>query len=68
MAKQDEPNWGYFLGVGLQICVGAGLGYAVGFWLGQRYGWKHAPVIGFAIGFAGGMYLLIKDVLRMNKD
>ena len=68
MAKSQDPNWGNFLGVGLQICVGAGLGYAVGHWLGQRYGWKNAAVIGFCVGLAGGMYLMIKDAMRINKD
>ena len=68
MAKTDEPNWGFFLGVGLQIFVGAALGYGIGYWLGQRYNWPHAAVIGFALGLAGGMYLLIKEAIRINKD
>lgn len=68
MAKDPEPDWGHFLGVGLQIGVGAALGYGVGYWLGQRFHWKYAAVIGFAVGLAGGFYLLIKDAMRINKD
>ena len=68
MAKTQEPNWGYFLGVGLQIFVGCAVGYGIGYWLGEKYGWKHAATIGFSLGLAGGMYLLIKDAMRMNKD
>lgn len=68
MRKNDEPNMGYFAGIGLQMCVGAALGYAVGSWLDQRYGWKSGAVTGFIIGLSAGLYLLIKDAIRINKD
>ena len=65
----DDPNWGRYLGVGLQMLVGVGLGVLVGNWLDRKYGW--APWGVFActmLGLAAGMYLLIKDAIRMNKD
>ncbi len=69
MAADDDPNWGRFLGVGLQILVGVGLGVLVGTWLDKRYGWQPWGVMVCSmLGLAGGMYLLIKDAIRINKD
>ena len=70
MAKnQDDQNWGQYLGVGLQMAVGAGLGWLVGSWLDRKYGWTPwGMTIGVLVGLAAGMYLLIKEALRMNKD
>ena len=67
--NQDQQNWGQFLGMGLQMAVGVGLGLAVGSWLDRRYGWAPWGVlVGVMVGLSGGMYLLIKEALRMNKD
>jgi hypothetical protein len=71
VAENPEPNdsnWGYFSGIGLVIAVGAGLGYFVGHWLDQRHGWHWGAVIGAMLGVSSGMYVLIKDAIRMNKD
>ena len=72
MAKHDddqEVNWGHFAGVGLQVAVGVVLGYLIGAWLDRRYGWgSRGAVIGSMIGLAGGLYLLIKDAIRINRD
>jgi F0F1-type ATP synthase assembly protein I len=70
MPKQDQDsNWGYMAGVGLQMLVGVGLGYLVGSWLDGKYGWgPWGVIIGSMLGLAGGMYLLIKDAIRINKD
>jgi F0F1-type ATP synthase assembly protein I len=70
MAKdQREPGWGQFLGLGLQMAVGVGLGLFIGGWLERKYGWQPwGTTIGALLGLAGGMYLLIKEALRMNKD
>lgn len=68
MAKDPEPQWGYFAGIGSIIAVGAALGYFVGHWLDQRYGWRWGAVIGAMLGVASGMYTLIKDAIKMNKD
>lgn len=65
----SEPNWGKHLGVGLQMLVGVALGFLVGNWLDKKYGWDPWGVmIGSMLGLASGMYLLIKDAIRINKD
>src|SRR5258708_3665662 len=67
MADDDQENWGRFLGIGLEMAVGVGLGLAVGWWLDKKYGWTPvATLIGALIGLAGGVYLVIKDALKMN--
>jgi F0F1-type ATP synthase assembly protein I len=65
---QDE-NWGRYLGIGLEVALGAGLGYLVGGWLDRKYGWHgNGMLVGVMIGVAAGMYLLIREAVRMNKD
>ena len=68
--KDDQDvNWGHFAGVGLQMLVGVTLGVIVGQWLDRKYGWQPWGTMGGAmIGLAAGMYLLIKDAIRINKD
>ena len=69
--RREDPNanWGKYLGVGLEIAVGVGLGYIVGNWLDKKYGWSPTgTLVGTMVGLAGGMYLLIKEALRMNAD
>ena len=68
MAKDPEAKWGYFGGIGMVIGVGAALGYFVGHWLDVRHGWNWGAVIGTMLGVSSGMYILIKDAIRMNKD
>ena len=69
MPNQDDVNWGRFVGIGLEIAVGAALGTVVGLWLDRKYGWSPWGVVaGSMIGVAAGMYLLIRDAVRMNKD
>ena len=65
----DDPSWGKHLGTGLQMLAGVGLGLFVGNWLDRKYGW--APwglLVCTMLGLAAGMYVLIKDAIRMNKD
>ncbi len=65
----DRQNWGHSLATGLESAIGLAVGYYVGHWLGKRYGWDPAStLIGAAIGFIAGVYLLIKDANRLNKD
>jgi F0F1-type ATP synthase assembly protein I len=69
MANQEDGNFGRGLGYGLQIGVGVTLGYIIGSWIDRRHG--SAPwglVIGVSLGLASGMYLLIRDGIRMNKE
>jgi F0F1-type ATP synthase assembly protein I len=67
--KNDNANWGHFVGIGLQMLVGVGLGLLIGQWVDRRYGWSPWGMIVCAmLGLAAGMYLLIKDAMRMNRD
>jgi len=67
--SDSDPSWGKHLGVGLQMLVGVVLGYFVGNWLDHKYGWAPWGVfVCVMLGLAAGMYLLIKDAIRMNKD
>ena len=68
--KRDDHTDGANLAmVGLQVAVGVGVGYLIGRWLDNRYGWGSKGVItGSMLGLAGGLYLLIKDAIRINKD
>ncbi|MDB5173021.1 MAG: hypothetical protein JWO87_655 [Phycisphaerales bacterium] len=69
MADKDDSNWGKHLGIGFQVLVGVLLGMVVGKWLDRRFGW--APwgmVIGMSLGLASGMYMLIREGLRANRD
>jgi F0F1-type ATP synthase assembly protein I len=65
----NQQNWGRYLGIGLEIAIGVALGYVIGAWIDRR--WDSSPwgvLAGTMIGLAGGLYLLIKDAIRMNKD
>jgi len=67
--NNGSESWGKVLGYGAQTAVGAILGWLVGSWLDRKFGW--APwgmTVGVMLGVASGMYLLIKDAIRMNRD
>ena len=68
-SRPDESHFGKFATVGLEIAVGAGLGALIGTWLDRK--WHSDPwgvVIGTFIGIAAGMYLLIKEANKANKN
>ena len=65
----DSSNWGKHLGHGLQMAVGVALGIVIGRWLDRKFGWEPWGLLACTmLGLAAGMYLLIKDAVRMNKD
>jgi F0F1-type ATP synthase assembly protein I len=69
MAGKDDGDMGRNLAFGLQIAVGATLGYFAGDWFDRHYG--SAPwgvFVGVMLGLAAGMYLMIKEAIRNNKD
>jgi uncharacterized protein YneF (UPF0154 family) len=69
MPDDSDSQWGKVAGIGLEMAVGVALGYFVGKWLDEKFGWNgKATLIGTLAGIAGGMYLLIKQALAMNRD
>jgi F0F1-type ATP synthase assembly protein I len=68
MADKSSPEMGRRLAQGLEVAVGAGLGYFVGHWLGQRYGWgPWGDFGGVVLGTAAGMYSLIREAVGLSK-
>jgi F0F1-type ATP synthase assembly protein I len=69
MAEKDDGNWARFLGIGFEIAVGVGLGYVIGNYADHHMGtgpW--GLIVGVIVGCFAGMYLVIKEVIKMNKD
>jgi F0F1-type ATP synthase assembly protein I len=65
----DQANWSALAGIGFQVVVGVGLGVAVGMWIDKRRG--SAPwglLIGAGVGLAAGLYSLIREGIRANRD
>ncbi len=70
MASNDQgPNWGKYLTSGVEVAVGIALGCVVGTFVDKKLGSKPwGLLVGLLLGCAGGMYLLIKEAMKMNKD
>jgi F0F1-type ATP synthase assembly protein I len=69
MPTRDNNNWGRYFGIGLEVAVGVSLGFLIGWWLDSRFGWEPwGTVVGAMLGLAGGLYLLLKEAMRMSKD
>ena len=69
MVKDGQGKEGDALMLGLYVAVGVGLGVVVGWWLGKHFGWTTwGPLGGALVGLAAGMYLMIKEAIRINKD
>ncbi len=65
----NDVNWGKVAGVGFEIAVGVGLGALVGTLVDNHFHtnpWGKLACI--LVGCAAGMYLLIKEAVKMNKD
>jgi F0F1-type ATP synthase assembly protein I len=70
MASNEQgPKWSKYLTSGFEVAVGIALGCVVGTYVDKKMG--SSPwglLIGLLLGCAGGMYLLIKEAIKMNKD
>jgi F0F1-type ATP synthase assembly protein I len=66
---KDDPEWGKVAALGLETAVGVALGAIVGSWIDKKY---HSDpwgiLIGSGLGFFSGMYLLIREAIRINKN
>lgn len=70
-SKKDggDDNWGRGLSYGMEIGVGVAVGGFGGHWLDHKFGWTPwGLIVGLLIGCFAGMYLLIKDAIKMNRD
>ncbi len=69
MPKNDDANWGKLAAMGMEVAVGVGLGALIGSWIDhKRHSDPWGVLIGTGLGFAAGMYMLIKDAIRANKE
>lgn len=69
MADDQRRGIGEALSLGIEVAVGVGLGLIIGSWLDKRYGWEPwGMLVGSMLGLAAGLYLLIRQTSRMNKD
>jgi len=69
LPADDNPNWGSMSGIGLQVAVGVGLGVLIGLWLDRKFDWSPwGMLIGLALGLAGGLYSMFREVNRINRD
>ena len=69
MAEKNDGDFGRGLGLGLQVVVGGGLGMLVGMWIDRsRHTAPWGLLIGLGIGLIAGMYQLIREGIRINKD
>jgi F0F1-type ATP synthase assembly protein I len=66
---QSDGDWGSYLAYGIEIGVGVALGVWAGLWADRKFGSSPWGVlVGTMLGFAGGIYPLIKRALEENKD
>lgn len=65
----DDGSWAKGLTYGMEVAVGIGLGAVCGLWWDRHH--NSGPwglLVGLLMGCASGMYLLIKEVSRMNRN
>jgi F0F1-type ATP synthase assembly protein I len=69
MPKDDDPRWGALLTVGFETLAGVILGLVIGQWLDKKYAWAPwGTLICTLLGAIAGMYLMIREGIRANRD
>lgn len=69
MAKTDKPNPWRYAHMGAEFAGAALVLALVGWYIDRRYGSEPwGAVTGASVGFAGGLYLFIKDALKANRE
>ena len=69
MARQIDPDLGKFLGYGSQLAAGVLLGVFVGRWIDKKFHCEpYGLLISVTLGLSSGLYLLIRDGMKANKD
>jgi ATP synthase protein I len=67
--ETPDSDWGKYASLGLEMFVGVGLGVLGGYWVDKKFGWSPWGVLcGALLGFAAGLYLLLKEALKSNRD
>ena len=66
--ETDNSPWRY-AGLGLQFAATTGVFVLMGYELDKRMGWSPWGLVTLGmLGLIGGLYLLIKDVIKSNAD
>jgi F0F1-type ATP synthase assembly protein I len=69
LPKDNGSQWGVLMTVGFETLAGVLLGLFIGQWLDRKYGWSPWGTMGCTLlGAAAGMYLMIREGLRANRD
>jgi F0F1-type ATP synthase assembly protein I len=64
-----NPQWGKYASSGFEVMAGVALGLGVGYWLDSKFDWSPwGTLVGGIVGIFAGLYLFIKEALKMNKD
>lgn len=69
MASNNDVDWGALAGIGFQMLVAVLAGWFGGEWIDGKY--NCAPwgvVVCTLIGVAAGMYAMIREGMRINRD
>jgi ATP synthase protein I len=65
----DQPSWGKYAGLGIEFITAVGVGIALGAlldrWLGTL---PWFLIVGAALGFFTGLYLMIKVARQVFRD
>jgi len=66
-AAERRKLW-RFAGVGIEFAATVAIFSYGGYWLDQHFGWgSKATITGTIIAVVGGLYLLIKQVIKFNE-